>query len=66
MVKSLLRRRAGKHGGMTLSDTFIVVIVSACLNGAIIWGVVRTELKYLRRDVDRANQWIDDFTKGRK
>jgi hypothetical protein len=57
---------AGKHSGMTLSDTFIVVIVSAFLNGAIIWGVVRTELKYLRRDVDRANLWIDEFETGRR
>lgn len=42
-----------------MSDTLVVMILSAVINGAIVWGVMRTELRWLRRDVDRANGWID-------
>lgn len=45
-------------------DTVLVVLVSAVLNGAVVWGVVRTELKYLRRDVDHAHKRIDRHTEG--
>jgi hypothetical protein len=43
-----------------VSDTIWIAIISAGLNGAVVWGVVRTELKYLRRDVDHANKRIDE------
>lgn len=44
-----------------MSETVWVLVVSAVVNGAIVWGVVRTELKYLRRDVDRAHKRLDDY-----
>lgn len=35
-----------------MSDTIIVLIVSAALNGAVVWGVVSTKLDWMRRDID--------------
>ncbi|MCL4315633.1 MAG: hypothetical protein M1527_02005 [Gammaproteobacteria bacterium] len=36
-----------------------VIVLTAIVNGAVMWGVVRTELKYMRRDVDRAHKRLD-------
>lgn len=44
-----------------MSETFLLVIVSAALNGAVVWGVVRTEMKYLRRDIDHAHKRLDNL-----
>ena len=44
-----------------MSETVWLVIISAVLNGAVVWGVIRTEIKYLRRDVDRAHERMDNF-----
>lgn len=41
----------------------LIVILTAIVNGAVVWGVVRTELKYLRRDVDHAHQRMDEMYK---
>lgn len=35
------------------------LLLGAALNGAVTWGVVRTTLAYLRRDVDRAHARIE-------
>lgn len=34
-------------------------IASGVCSGAVCWGVMKTELKYLRRDVDHAHDRID-------
>lgn len=44
---------------MQISDAVVVLFISAAVNAAVIWGVMRTELRWLRRDIDRANGWID-------
>ena len=44
-----------------MSDAVWLVIISGIVNGAVTWGVVRTEMKYLRRDVDHAHKRIDDY-----
>lgn len=36
-----------------------LIVLTAVVNGAVTWGVVRTELKYMRRDVDRAHTRLD-------
>ncbi|HEU4770098.1 MAG TPA: hypothetical protein VFS77_22210 [Pyrinomonadaceae bacterium] len=30
-------------------------VVSAAINGAVLWGIVKTQLEWLRRDVDLAH-----------
>lgn len=48
----------------TSTDKRMVVDGSGTIgNGAVVWGVVRTELKYLRRDVDHAHQRMDEMYK---
>lgn len=42
-----------------MPDWLLQILAGAFASGAVTWGVVRTELKYLRRDVDRAHQRID-------
>lgn len=37
----------------------IIIVVTALVNGAVTWGVVRTELRMLRRDVDRAHRRLN-------
>jgi hypothetical protein len=44
----------------------LILIAGAALNGAVVFGVMRTELKYLRRDIDRAHRRLDSITEGRK
>lgn len=36
-----------------------MIVLTALINGAVTWGVIRTELKYLRRDVDLAHLRLD-------
>jgi uncharacterized protein HemY len=38
-----------------------LVIVSALINAAVTWGVMRTQLQWLRRDVDQALDRLDDL-----
>lgn len=42
-----------------MSDTLLIVIVTALVNGAVVWGALRVELRWLRRDVDRAQSTAD-------
>ncbi len=35
-----------------MSDSIVIAIIGAILNGAVTWGVVSTKLAWLRRDVD--------------
>ncbi|MDH5188840.1 MAG: hypothetical protein OEW37_07785 [Rhodospirillaceae bacterium] len=36
-----------------------VIVLTAFFNGLVIYGVVKTELKYIRRDIDLAHARID-------
>lgn len=44
-----------------MTETVWIVIVSAFTNAAVVWGVVRTELKYHRRDIDAAHKRLDSL-----
>lgn len=35
-----------------MPDWLLQVLTTAAASGLVVWGVIRTELKYLRRDVD--------------
>lgn len=39
--------------------SLLIVVIGAALNGAVVYGVVRTELKYHRRDIDAAHKRLD-------
>lgn len=43
---------------MSLAD-LLGMLGPAVISGAVTWGVVRTELRYLRRDVDAAHTRLD-------
>ena len=40
-----------------------IIIISAFVNGFVVWGVVKTKLEYITRDTDRAHARIDDIQK---
>lgn len=42
-----------------------LVLVTAVVNGAVMWGVIRTEFKYLRRDIDNAHRRLDIIERRR-
>ena len=44
---------------MALLEMLLLLVV----NGAVTWGVVRTEMKYLRRDTDHAHRRLDGHDK---
>jgi hypothetical protein len=44
-------------------DQIIIIIVNALVTAGVVFGVVKTELKYLRRDVDLAHSRIDRLVK---
>jgi len=44
---------------------FLMIICGALLNAAVVWGVVRTEMKYMRRDIDFAHRRIDALINGK-
>ena len=46
-------------------ETLLLVVGTAALNGAVTWGVIRTEMKYLRRDVNHAHKRLDDYVADR-
>ena len=35
-----------------MSEAVLIGLVTACLNGAVTWGVVSTKLAWMRRDLD--------------
>jgi len=47
------------------SNDVLFVFVNAIASAAAVWGVMRTELKYLRRDVDLAHLRISKVAEGR-
>jgi len=44
-----------------MTDVIMIAIITAAINGAVTWGVVRTELKYHRRDIDAAHKRLDNI-----
>lgn len=44
---------------MNLSDALLVAVVSGAVNAGVVWGVVRTQLAWHRRDIDRAQSSAD-------
>jgi hypothetical protein len=45
---------------ITWTDALMIAAVSGAVSGLISWGGVRVELRWLRRDVDRANSRHDE------
>lgn len=41
--------------------TLGTAVITAVFSAGSVWGVVRIELRYLRRDVDRAHDRIDQL-----
>lgn len=42
-----------------MSDAVVIALVSAGINGFVTWGIVKTQLAWLRRDVDRLTTRLD-------
>lgn len=40
-------------------EVIISILVTGLFNGLVVFGVVKTEMKYLRRDIDHAHKRID-------
>ena len=38
---------------------FLVALLPAIVSGAVTWGIIKTELRYLRRDVNAAHRRLD-------
>lgn len=45
-------------------ETIVGVILAGALQGLITWGAVRVEIRYLRRDIDRAHWRLDQLPCG--
>ncbi len=43
------------------AENIWLVLGTAVLNGAVMWGVVKTQLEWLRRDVDLAHKRVDEM-----
>lgn len=39
--------------GAELLTALVSAIVAGVISGAVTWGIVKTELKYMRRDIDK-------------
>jgi len=39
-----------------MNETVLILIVSAALNGAVTWGVVKTKLFYMSRDIGETRE----------
>lgn len=48
-----------------MPDELAVLIIGALVNGLVTWGVVRTQLQWLRRDVDGLLAWREKQREGR-
>lgn len=44
---------------MEFAQSIITGLITGLFTAGAVWGVLKTELKYLRRDVDHAHQRID-------
>ena len=49
---------------MGIEHVIVTILVTGLFNGLVMFGIVKTELKYLRRDIDRAHKRIDDVVKA--
>lgn len=39
----------------------LIAVVTGVITGAVTWGAMRVEVRYLRRDVDRAHWRLDSL-----
>jgi len=44
---------------MEVLNPMISGIISGLFTAGVVWGVLKTEMKYLRRDVDHAHKRLD-------
>ena len=44
---------------MEVLSPMISGVISGLFTAGVVWGVLKTELKYLRRDVDHAHRRLD-------
>lgn len=44
-----------------MTETAIIVMITSAVQAAVTWGIVRTELRWLRADVDHAHKRLDDL-----
>lgn len=47
-----------------LIQSIVVGVITGMFSAGAVWGVLKTELKYLRRDVDHAHKRIDHHHGG--
>ena len=46
-----------------MNENILLIAATALLNGAVTWGIVKTQLAWLRRDVDMAHERISEHDK---
>lgn len=44
-----------------MSEAVQIALVTAVINGAVTWGVISTKLAWLRSDVDKLIQRVEEF-----
>lgn len=47
-----------------MNENLLLIGATALLNGAVTWGIVKTQLAWLRRDVDMAHERITEHDKA--
>lgn len=49
---------------MSLFEMISLAIAAGVVQGLITWGAIRVEIRYLRRDIDRAHWRLDQLPCG--
>lgn len=44
-----------------ISDAILVAAITGVVSAAVNWGIVKVQLAWLRRDVDKAHERIDEL-----
>jgi hypothetical protein len=50
-----------------MSENVTIILATAALNGAVFWGMLRTQLAWMRRDLDehaKRLQWLERRAAG--
>lgn len=45
-------------GGVDLVQSVVVGVITGIFSAGAVWGVLKTELRYLRRDVDEVREHL--------